>query len=200
MGTVVSRQNIWHIARMAKNTHRRVSKDDWLAQALEILAAEGEGGIRVERLARDLHIAKSGFYWHFKDRRDLLSKVLDYWAYEYTGVVAQNQQLQRASPESRLNQAARLIRVHNLTKYDVSMRAWAERDAMAAEAVAQVYQMRLDYIREAFRELGFKGDELEMRTRLYVCYHSWEAATFGGESERKLARLQKLRIKLLCRN
>ena len=71
---------------------------------------------------------------------------------------------------------------------------------MAAEAVAQVYQMRLAYIREAFRDLGFKGDELEMRTRLYVCYHSWEAAMFGGESGRKLARLQKLRIKLLTKN
>ncbi len=184
---------------MAKSTRRRVSKDEWLARALEILAAEGEGGIRIERLARDLNIAKSGFYWHFKDRRDLLSKVLDYWAYEYTGVVAQNQQLARASPESRLNQAARMIRVHNLTKYDVSIRAWAEHDAMAAEAVAQVYQMRLGYLREAFSELGFRGDELEMRTRLYVCYHSWEAAMFGNDSERKLSRLQKLRIKLLTR-
>jgi len=69
-----------------------------------------------------------------------LSKALDYWAYEYTGVVAQNQQLARASPESRLNQAASMIRVHKLTKYDVSMPAWAEHDAMAAEAVAQVYK------------------------------------------------------------
>jgi hypothetical protein len=79
------------------------------------------------------------------------------------------------------------------------MRAWAERDAMAAEAVAKVYQMRLGYIREAFSELGFKGAELEMRTRLYVCYHSWEAAMFGNDSEPKLGRLQKLRIKLLTR-
>jgi AcrR family transcriptional regulator len=157
------------------------------------------GGIRVERFARDLNIAKSGFYWHFKDRGDLLNKVFDYWAYEYTGVVAQNPQLQRASPESRLNQVARMIRVHNLTKYDISMRAWAEHDAKAAEAVAQVYQMRLGYIREAFSELGFNGDELEMRTRLYVCYHSWEAAMFGHDSERKLSRLQKLRLKLLTR-
>jgi hypothetical protein len=79
------------------------------------------------------------------------------------------------------------------------MRAWAERDAMAAEAVAKVYQMRLGYIREAFSELGFNGAELEMRTRLYVCYHSWEAAMFGHDSERKLSRLHKLRLKLLTR-
>ena len=50
-----------------------------------------------------------------------------------------------------------------------------------------------------FRELGFKGDELEMRTHLFVCYHSWEMSMFGGQSERKLARLQKLRIKLLAK-
>lgn len=184
---------------MATSTRRRVSKDEWLARALEVLAAEGEGGIRVERLARDLGIAKSGFYWHFKDRRDLLNQVLDYWAYEYTDVVAQNRQIQRASPESRLYQIASTIRVHKLAKYDLSIRAWAENDATAAEAVAQVYQTRLDFIREAFRELGFRGDELEMRTRLYVCYHSWEVAMFGDDSERNLSRQQKLRLKMLTR-
>jgi len=126
-----------------------------------------------------------------------LSNVLDYWAYEFTSVVSQNPKLQLANPESRLNQIARMIRAHKLTKYDIGICAWAEHDAMAAEVVTQVYQIRLSYIREAFRELGFSGEELEMRTQLYVCYHSWEAVMFGDNSERKLSRQQKLRLKLL---
>ena len=65
--------------------------------------------------------------------------------------------------------------------------------------MAQVYQNRLAYLRETFRELGFEGDELEMRTRLFVCYHAWEMSMFGDESEQKLARLQKLRIELITK-
>jgi len=184
---------------MKVKTRKRVSKDEWLARALEVLSAEGVSGLRIERLARDLDISKSGFYWHFKDRSDLLRQLLDYWAYEYTEVVTQFQELNRVDPESRLNMIADMIRKHNLTKFDLSIRAWAEHDEMAAEMMAKVYHKRLSFLRGIFRELGFKGDELEMRTLLFVCYHSWEMSMYGGESERKLARLQKLRIKLLTK-
>lgn len=182
---------------MKTKTGKRISKSDWLERALEVLSAEGVQGIRVERLARDLKISKSGFYWHFADRVDLLRQLLDYWAYEFTKVVTQNQELLKVSPKVRLNQIASLLRNHNLTKYELSIRAWAAYDPKVAEIVAQVYRQRMDYIREVFRQLGFSGDELEMRTTLYICYHSWETTVLGGESERKLARLQKLRLELL---
>ena len=184
---------------MKAKTRKRVSKNEWLAQALEVLSTEGVQGVRIERLARDLKISKSGFYWHFRDRRELLIQMLDFWAYEFTEVVIQYQELLNVDPESRLNQISSMIRKHNLTKFDLSIRAWAEHDEMAAKMVSHVYQSRLGYLRETFRELGFKGDELEMRTLLFVCYHSWEMNMFEGESERKLARLQKLRIKLLTK-
>ena len=43
--------------------------------------------VRVERLARDLGVAKSGFYWHFRDRADLLKQMLRYWSDEFTEAV-----------------------------------------------------------------------------------------------------------------
>jgi len=184
---------------MKVKTRKRVSKSEWLAQALEVLSREGVQGVRIERLARELKIAKSGFYWHFRDRHELLRQVLDYWAYEFTEVVIQYQGLLDSDPESRLNQISKMIRKHNLTKFDLSIRAWAEHDEMAAEMVAKVYESRLTFLRETFRELGFKGDELEMRTLLFVCYHSWEMSMYGSESEHKLARMQKLRIELLTK-
>ena len=55
-----------------------------------------------------------------------------------------------------------MIRKHNLTKFDLSIRAWAEHDEMATETVAQVYQDRLVFLQETFGELGFEGNELEM--------------------------------------
>jgi len=184
---------------MKAKIRKRVSKSEWLAQALEVLSREGVQGVRVERLARDLKIAKSGFYWHFRNRHELLRHMLDYWAYEFTEVVIQYQELLNVDPESRLNQISNMIRKHNLTKFDLSVRAWAEHDEVAATVVAQVDESRLGYLRETFRELGFEGDDLEMRTRLFVCYHSWEMSMYGSEPERKLARMQKLRIELLTK-
>ncbi len=41
--------------------------------------SEGVQDVRIERLARDLGIAKAGSYWHFRDRKALLPSILDYW-------------------------------------------------------------------------------------------------------------------------
>ena len=50
------------------------------------------------------------------------------------------------------------------------MNLWARNDSQASEALKIVVAMRLDYVREIFSELGITGDELEMRTKLFVCY------------------------------
>ena len=56
---------------------RGVSKAQWLEAALEVLADKGIEAVKIGRLAERLDITRSGFYWHFKDRRDLLDHLLD---------------------------------------------------------------------------------------------------------------------------
>ena len=183
---------------MKKSPRRkRVSKAEWLAQALEVLAAEGVQGVRVERLARDLGIAKAGFYWHFRDRRDLLQSLLDYWTHEFTAVVTENPELLEGDPQKRLYKTMLMILEHDLTKYDLAIRGWAANDPTAAKAVRLVYRMRLDFVRSIFSDIGFRGRELEMRTRLFVCYHSWEQAAFDDLENDERRKLLRLRHKLL---
>ena len=76
----------------------RVSKAQWLEMALTVFRNDGEPGIRVELLARRLGISKAGFYWHFKDREDLLNQLLDYWVHEYTEIVTGNSILAEIPP------------------------------------------------------------------------------------------------------
>jgi AcrR family transcriptional regulator len=78
-----------------KKNQIRKKKADWLEAALDVFEKEGIEGVRVERLARGLNVAKSGFYWHFKDRDDLHEQMLRYWEDEFTGVVTLNVELVR---------------------------------------------------------------------------------------------------------
>ena len=52
------------------DSNTKVGKDDWTRAALEVIAAEGVGGVKVEPLANRLGITKGSFYWHFTDRQD----------------------------------------------------------------------------------------------------------------------------------
>jgi AcrR family transcriptional regulator len=179
------------------NNSKRVSKDQWLTKALETLESSGVEAIKIERLAKAFGISRSGFYWHFENRQDLLEHLLDYWVREYTGVVTHNPDVVKLDPEKRLLTTMEIIRDKHLAKYDLAMTSWAKLDQQVHKVVKKVVKMRIDYLRAIFAELGFEGDELEMRTRLFVCYHSWEDTMFRDLSNQQHSKLLKLRYKYL---
>lgn len=179
---------------------QRASKWDWFERALNVLRMEGVDAVKVERLARELGIAKSGFYWHFKDRDDLLAQLVDYWAHEYTAVIAENVAVVGMEPKERLIETARLITKHGFNDCEVSMRAWALTDQEVARRVEKVYATRLRFIKRAFIELDFDEGEAELRARLYMVYHVWELATFGPQGGKKgYLKAIEHRVELLAR-
>lgn len=184
---------------VAKNRQQRRKKVDWLRAALAVLETEGIEGVRVERLARDLNVAKSGFYWHFRDRQQLYDELLDYWEHESTRVVTSSVELAALSPADRLLRAAHMILEHDLGGFDLPFRAWAQGKPKVLARVIRVYDGRLSWVRQIFRELGFKSSDLEMRARLFVGYHSWERTAFPHQSKAQAKRLIKRRIDLLVR-
>ena len=184
---------------MASNTtKKRVSKDDWLKAALELLASSGVEGIKIDVLSLQLGVAKTGFYWHFKNRQELLTEILNYWEAEYTDTVSNNPLLQAMAPQERLQALSEAVIDFNLTKYDLAIAQWAQLDPEAKLLLQHSYKVRLSYVRKAFREIGFKGDELEMRTQLFVCYTSNEQDMFGASNTARDRRMRKLRVQLLC--
>lgn len=184
---------------MTQKKLKRVSKDEWLASALQALASGGIGDVRIDKLARRLGVARSGFYWHFKDRQDLLNHMLDYWAHEYTEVVTENAALTEGPALQRLENIMRMVRDFQLNRFEAAVFIWSQTDPAARETFDRVYKMRLDFIRDIFSELGFKGDDLETRTQLFMGYLAWEYTNFCPQSKAKQDRLLKLRLQLLTR-
>jgi len=181
---------------MTAKQKKRVSRGQWLEKALEQFASKGESGLNIEELARTLNVAKSGFYFHFKDRDDLLQHLIAYWAHEYTEVVTQNPLLLMAPAEQRLLMIATYVFEQNLTEFESAMQVWSNKDPKIATRVAKVIKMRRDFVGTAFRELGFTGDDMTARVRIFLGYITSERQIFGNRKEpSKLAR--ELLLKLL---
>ena len=178
------------------NINKRVSKKQWLEEALKVLKSQDVTGVKVGVLANRLNTSRSGFYWHFKDRKDLLKALLNYWENEYTTIATRIPGDLEGSPEQRLLDLMLLIYDRKLAHYDLAMRSWAEHDEMAANAMARVINIRLGYVGSLFAEMGFKGNQLKMRTNLFVCYHSWEQTMLGYESDKKQKQEINLRHEL----
>jgi len=183
---------------MMKTTkQQRISKDQWLASALQALETEGISGVRIDKLARRLGVARSGFYWHFENRQDLLDHMLEYWATEYTAVVLENKALSEAPPVQRLESVMRTVRDQELNRFEAAIFIWSQTDSAARKTFDHVYKIRMDYIRSIFRELGFTGDDVEMRAQLFMGYLAWEYTGFSPQSKAKSDRLLKLRLRFL---
>ncbi len=182
-----------------EKTRRGVSQAEWLEAALQQLTERSIAEIRIENLARSLGISKAGFYWHFKCRDQLLEMLLDYWTHEMTEVVTENPLLNDLEPKARLIKTAEMILDNDLVRYDIGIRQWALSNKNAAKAVRKVNRIRLRFVKQAFLDYGFSGDDAETRALMFTVYHTWETPMFPEISRKRRRELIAKRIDLLVR-
>ncbi len=168
-----------------KKVSRGKSKDDWLTAGLDMLGTASVAEISVEALAKGLGIAKSGFYWHFKDRREFLNQLLDYWYREIIEIISENEQIKELDPVARLTTAVEMIFRHDLVKYELSLHQWATTDKRADRVMRKANRVRIEFAKAIFTELGFSKDEIEIRSMLTLIYQLWEEPTLNRIVSRK---------------
>ena len=118
----------------------RLDRDAWLERSLEVLRDEGIFGVCVERLARDFGETKGSFYRHFDDRDDLFASLLGFWPQQYSEVVVHETSFANDDPARALLDVMVMVRDHDLGRYELAMRSWADHDERARNAVHEVYR------------------------------------------------------------
>ena len=148
----------------------RLSKEEWLARALEVLGKKGAGELTIESLARHLGVTKGSFYWHFRDRADFFRQLIEYWDQHFTQTVIDEISGQDGPPEERLLELMRLVLTKRLDRFEMPIRTWAQQNPALAPLVRNVDRHRVGFVRLLFLEMGFDEDEADMRTRIFLTY------------------------------
>jgi AcrR family transcriptional regulator len=162
----------------------RLSRKDWIEAALQALADGGPPAVAVERLATRLQTTKGSFYWHFKDREELISEALASWERSATDAMIEEVQ-QIADPVERLQTL--LVAATELEEEehpDVRLLPSAS-DPVVGDVVRRVQRKRLDFLARAFRDAGFTPAEARLRARLaYSLYLGWFQQRLVEHTER----------------
>jgi AcrR family transcriptional regulator len=165
-----------------------LGRKDWIDAALQALADGGPSAVAVERLAARLETTKGSFYWHFKDREELITEALAAWEREETDAVIEEMQ-RIADPTERLRML--LIAATELEEEehpDVRLLPSAS-DPIIGEVVKRVQRKRLDFLAHAFRDAGFPPAESRLRARLaYSVYLGWFQQRLVEDAERATPR------------
>ena len=168
-------------------------KAHWLGAGLESLRKGGVGAVRVERLAAELGITKGSFYWHFRDRGELLASLLEHWSREMTDVEFERIQAMKAGLGGRLLALAQDVLEKGMGRYDPAIRAWARTDRKVAAAVGQVDRRRVRVLSGLFEQGGFSPAEARTRARLFYTFLLGEPQVRSPAREPgELARMVKI--------
>jgi len=162
------------------------SREDWLEAAWSMLGEGGVEAVRVEKLADKMGVTKGSFYWHFKNRRDLIDGLLERW-------FSMREELQPEfmstypEPEERLWKVLeRLITKRSSSGQPTAIRLWAQNHPEVGAKIDAADDLRRQIFVEQFRALGFDDGEAEVRADLYMTAISAEFLYCGrlNESDR----------------
>jgi AcrR family transcriptional regulator len=130
---------------------------DWVRAAASRLAQEGIDAVRVEVLARELGVSKGSFYWHFRDREELLNALLADWESSEAAWLDDGQRVSRSA-------AARwaLFVEHSTAvdrrRFEAAVRGWARQDDRVAVRVTAIEKRRQAFIADVLENVGFSPE------------------------------------------
>jgi len=180
---------------MVENQKKRLGRDDWLKAALR-MCEKGIGAVKVAPLAEDMGVTTGSFYWHFKNRRELLDALLEYWESELTDAAIEAAKQYAGAPRDRILSLMEAVTAGNLARYDLPIWHWAQSDTNANRVFTRVLKKRFTFARWMFSEAGFSREQAEIRGRMMVIYMMGES-TLIPDSMAKRKEFLKLKHAIL---
>jgi AcrR family transcriptional regulator len=121
-----------------------VNQQDYFQGALDLLAKEGFGALRLTTLCKSIGMSTGSFYNWFRDWDTFVEQFLSYWEVELTDRLAA-EAAETTDPFARLERLRELARVvpHDA---EVALRAWSNADARAARICNEVDARRRELI------------------------------------------------------
>jgi AcrR family transcriptional regulator len=141
-----------------------------LGVAYEMLTEAGVDAVKVMPMAQRLGLARSGFYWHFKDREALLEAMIQHWEDRNTGrLVAQTEAYAETVCEAVFNLFDCWLDNDLFdAPLDLAIRNWARTDPALQIRLDRADARRQLAIASMFARFGFDKAEAEVRAMTVI--------------------------------
>lgn len=168
----------------------KVTRDDWLAVAMEVLVRDGVERVKVLTLADRMGVSRSSFYWYFKSRQDLLDTLLDQWQSTNTAAIIRQSELPTKSITGAVCNVHRCVANPALfnTALDFAVRDWARRSDKVRDLLDQSDSRRTAALTAMFERFDYPAREALTRARvLYYMQLGYDLAQLNETMEQRLA-------------
>jgi AcrR family transcriptional regulator len=147
-----------------------LSRESWVKAATRLIAQEGVQAVAVEPLAQRLGVTKGSFYWHFRNRDELVQAALEAWEQDQSAdVVTRYAGIADARRRLRVLLFAAFEDVENGTFF--AALSVSSEDPRVQPYLHRATERRLAFGRMAFQDLGLT--EAEARERALLAYAAY---------------------------
>ncbi|KUJ77998.1 TetR family transcriptional regulator [Ruegeria marisrubri] len=142
-----------------------VTESAWLNAAYDLLTESGVEAVKVMTLAKKLGVSRTGFYWHFKDREELLEAMVRRWEEKNTGnLVARTEAYAETIVEAMFNLFDCWLDDDLFdARLDLAIRNWARNDPKLQRRLDNADRVRQEAVTKMFLRFGFKAEQAHVR-------------------------------------
>ena len=172
--------------------HVKVTRDDWLNLARDLLVSDGVGEVKILTLSGRLKVSRSSFYWYFSGRKDLLSSLLDDWEKRNTSTIVAHCELPARSITHAICNFFRCFVDPELFDQglDFAVREWSRRDTNVRNRIDAADARRLEAITAMYTRFDYSKEEADIRARiLYFMQLGYHALDIRETIEQRMARV-----------
>ncbi|MBR9650690.1 TetR/AcrR family transcriptional regulator [Thalassovita aquimarina] len=158
----------------------KVTREDWLNVARDILVSDGVGEVKVLTIGQRLGVSRSSFYWYFKSRKHLLEALLDDWEARNTATIVSHCRMPARSINAAVCNFFRCFIDPDLFDQglDFAVREWSRRSGSVRQRIDAADSTRLQAVQEMFERYGYAPDDADARARILyymqLGYHALE--------------------------
>ena len=182
------------VAIKKKKKHTR---EQWLQKSLDVISGQGFGRIVIDNIVKSIKVTKGSFYWHFKDRNDFLVHLVTYWDENFTRNVMQHIAAMQGDAGKRLLELMMYVTRKRLARYDAAILSLAHNEPHVSNQIAVVFESRIEFVASLIAEMGYKGLDLELRSRMIVTFMSQEQNVLSQKAVKEQVSLIKKAYDLL---
>lgn len=172
-----------------KERAERLGRLDWINAAREALIKGGVHAVKIDLIASRLKITRGSFYWHFQNRAEVLSALVELWESQNTKPFEDIVRRSDIGAMEKFTDMARLwLEEKNFDwQFDSAMRDWARSSRSVAKKLAAIDDFRMNLFGQVFGEMGYPPFEAKVRARV-TYYHQVGYYTLGIREDQQARR------------
>lgn len=130
-----------------------MNKDDWLQQSLKLVSENGVDVLKIDTLCKKLKVTKGSFYHHFKNHKNFIDSILDYWYKKYTLEIIDKIKTFNTEPLKQIELLNEVIYSKDLN-IEIEFRAWKVKDNRIKKYIEKIDLARLEIIENIQNQLN----------------------------------------------